>query len=76
MAPGISSQVISCLVEELHPSDKLSLHAQHTDRKYEAAFANAHKASSTSGGAAGGAGGAGVDTEGLQKDAHGNINKV
>ena len=76
MAPGTFILVISCCAEELHSSDNLSLRAQHTDRKYEAAFADAHKASSTSGSAAGGAGGAGVDTEGLRKDAHGNINKV
>ncbi len=63
-------------VNQVSPSYKLFLHAQHTERKYEAAFANAHKASSSSDSAAGRAGGAGVDTEGFRKDTHGNINQV
>ena len=44
---------------------------QNTERRYEQTFADARKPISTSG-----AGGAGVDTEGLRKDAHGNIEQV
>ena len=44
---------------------------QNTERRYEQTFADARKPASTAG-----AGGAGIDTEGLRKDAHGNIIQV
>ena len=44
---------------------------QNTERRYEQTFANARKP-----GSAAGAGGASVDTQGLRKDAHGNIIQV
>ncbi len=49
----------------------MACHLQNTERKYEQTFANARKPASTAG-----AGGAGVDTQGLRKDAHGNIIQV